>query len=131
MWLWYVNPLHLVWTLSPSYAEASFVRSTRTLKPLKTMPTLSCWYSLNSSLNEYQHCRVKMVFKNLCILVPWTKVASALQGLILEMDLKRYCLNHQENNFRFRWLMGLVCERCTDRISNQTYIQTKSKRLCV
>ena len=31
--------------------------------------------------NEYQHDRVKMVFKNLFILVLWTKVASALEGL--------------------------------------------------
>ena len=31
--------------------------------------------------NEYQHDRVEMVFKNLCVLVLWTKVASALEGL--------------------------------------------------
>ena len=32
--------------------------------------------------NEYQHDRVMMVFKNLCVLaVLWTKVASALEGL--------------------------------------------------
>ena len=32
--------------------------------------------------NEYQHNRVWMVFNNLCVLVLWTKVASALEGLI-------------------------------------------------
>ena len=31
--------------------------------------------------NAYQHDRVKMVFKNLCVRVLWTKVASALEGL--------------------------------------------------
>ena len=31
--------------------------------------------------NEYQHDRVKMVVKSLCILVLWTKVALALEGL--------------------------------------------------
>ena len=31
--------------------------------------------------NEYQLDRVKMDFKNLCVLVLWTKVASALEGL--------------------------------------------------
>ena len=31
--------------------------------------------------NEYQHDRVKMVFKNLSVLVLWAKVASALEGL--------------------------------------------------
>ena len=30
--------------------------------------------------NEYQHDRVWMVFKSLCILLLWTKVASALDG---------------------------------------------------
>ena len=33
--------------------------------------------------NECQHDRVLMVFKNLCILVLWTKVASSLEGLSL------------------------------------------------
>ena len=31
--------------------------------------------------NEYQHDRVQIVFKNLCILVLWAKVASASEGL--------------------------------------------------
>ena len=31
--------------------------------------------------NEYQHAKVKMVFKNLCVPVLWTKVASVLGGL--------------------------------------------------
>ena len=31
--------------------------------------------------NEYQHDRVLMVLKNLCILVVWAKVATALEGL--------------------------------------------------
>ena len=31
--------------------------------------------------NEYQHDRVYIVFKDLCILVLWTKVVSALGGL--------------------------------------------------
>ena len=30
---------------------------------------------------EYQHDRVWMIFKNLCVLVLWTKVAPALEGL--------------------------------------------------
>ena len=31
--------------------------------------------------DEYQHDRIKIVFKNLFILVLWTKVAIALEGL--------------------------------------------------
>ena len=31
--------------------------------------------------NEYQHDRVEMVFKNLCISVLWTKVALAFEGI--------------------------------------------------
>ena len=31
--------------------------------------------------NEYQHDRLKMDFKNVCVLVLRTKVASALEGL--------------------------------------------------
>ena len=33
--------------------------------------------------NEYQHDRVEMVFKSLCIFVLWMKVASALEGFRL------------------------------------------------
>ena len=47
--------------------------------------TLSHGYSSESTQrrvsNEYQHDRVSMVFKNLCDLVYWTKVALALEGL--------------------------------------------------
>ena len=47
--------------------------------------TLANGYSSKSTQrelsNEYQHDRVYMVFKNLCALVLWTKVASALEGL--------------------------------------------------
>ena len=37
--------------------------------------------------NEYHNDRVKTVFKNLCILVLWMKVALALEGLN-DMDQK-------------------------------------------
>ena len=49
--------------------------------------TLAYGYSSESApqelSNEYQHDRVSMVFKDFCILVLWTKVASALEGLTL------------------------------------------------
>ena len=47
--------------------------------------TLAYGYSSESAQrelsNEYQHSRVSMVFKNLCIPVLRAKVASALEGL--------------------------------------------------
>ena len=47
--------------------------------------TLANGYSSESTQrelsNEYQHDRVWMVFKNLCICVLWSKVALALEGL--------------------------------------------------
>ena len=47
--------------------------------------TLTYGYSSESTQcelsNEYQHDGVWMVFENLCILVLWTKVALALEGL--------------------------------------------------
>ena len=47
--------------------------------------TLAHGYSSESTQqelsNEYQHDRVQMAFKNLCILVLWLKVALALEGL--------------------------------------------------
>ena len=47
--------------------------------------TLANGYSSESTQrelsNEYQLDRVYMVFRNLCIFVPWMKLASALEGL--------------------------------------------------
>ena len=55
--------------------------------------TQAHWYSFDSTQrelsNEYQHDRVWMVFKNICIVVQWRKVASALEGLIF-----RYATTH-------------------------------------
>ena len=54
-------------------------------RKLKIIETLASGYSSESSQrelsNEYQYDRVKMGFKNVCVLVLWTKVASALEGL--------------------------------------------------
>ena len=54
--------------------------------------TLANGYSSESALqefsNEYQHDRVWMVFKNLCIRVLWMKVAVALKGLKVEFGSK-------------------------------------------
>ena len=47
--------------------------------------TLANGYSYESThrelSNEYQDDRVQIVFKNICILVLWMKVTSALEGL--------------------------------------------------
>ena len=54
-------------------------------KILKMNETLANGYSSESAQqevsNEYQHHRVLMLSTNLCILVLWAKVASALEGL--------------------------------------------------
>ena len=54
-------------------------------KKQKITETLANGYSFDSTerelSNEYRQDRVSMVFINLSILVLWTKVASALEGL--------------------------------------------------
>ena len=49
--------------------------------------TLAHEYSFESTQrepsNEYQHDRVWIVFKNLCVFVLWTNASSALKGLKL------------------------------------------------
>ena len=56
-------------------------------KTRKITETLANGYSSESSWrelsNEYQDDRVSMIFQESCILVLWTKVVSALEGLIL------------------------------------------------
>ena len=54
---------------------------------IKTRKLLKPWHmgthmsAQRELFNEYQHDRVQMVFRNICVLVLWTKVASALEGL--------------------------------------------------
>ena len=59
--------------------------NTKCCKELKMTEPLANGYSFERTQrelsNEYQHVRVYMVFKNLGVLVIWTKVASALEGL--------------------------------------------------
>ena len=47
------------------------------------------WEYSASATQEYQHGRVSMVFKYLCILVNWTKLALALEGLIGQCKRKQ------------------------------------------
>ena len=39
----------LTWQFNPSNAEATFIQSTRAQHFLRTVYTLSCWYSMESS----------------------------------------------------------------------------------
>ena len=60
---WYF--MHL--SFNPSNAEAIFIQSTRMQRFLKTILTLSCWYSLESShwvlSDEYPFARVSVIFQ--------------------------------------------------------------------
>ena len=60
-------------------------------KPKLMTETLAHGYSYESAQrelsNEYQHDRVKMTFKDLCVLVLWTKVASEFRGLNVPFPL--------------------------------------------
>ena len=63
---------------------AKFTNTKRCKNPEKTLKPLANGYSSESAQkelsNEYQHDRVLMVLKNICILVIWAKVATALEG---------------------------------------------------
>ena len=56
-------------------------------KTWKITETLANGYASESTRrelsNEYQHDRAFMVFTNVCVFVLWTKVASALEGLMV------------------------------------------------
>ena len=59
--------LEIVDNLNPSNAKATFIQSTRMQRFLKTIETLSCWYSLESShwvlSDEYPFARVSVIFQ--------------------------------------------------------------------
>ena len=61
--------------INPSNTEATFVQSTRMQKFMKTIKTLSCWYSLDSSRrvlsDEYSFARVSVNFQVFCIISYW------------------------------------------------------------
>ena len=61
--------------VNPSNAEATFVQSTKTQIFLKTIETLSCLYSFNSSRrvlsDEYPFGRVSVIFQGFCIILYW------------------------------------------------------------
>ena len=56
-------------------SESTFAQSTRTPKSLKTIQTLSCWYSLDSShwvlSDEYSFARVSVIFQDFSIILYW------------------------------------------------------------
>ena len=56
-------------------------------KSWRMTETLAHWYSSESTQqelsNEYQHDSIEKIFKNLCVLVLWMKVASALERLTI------------------------------------------------
>ena len=71
--------------INPYAADGYFGQYNMIQKNWKMIETLANGYSSESTQqelsNEYQHDRVSMVFQESCILVLWTKVVSALEGL--------------------------------------------------
>ena len=95
-----LNPLTLM-LLTAKLAKTKLCKNPE--KPLKPLANGYSSESAQQELsNEYQHDRVLMVLKNLCILVLWAKVATALEGLIkrnrhhkLNANVVRYKQNKQ------------------------------------
>ena len=61
--------------VNPFNAESFFVQSTRTQIFLKTIQTLSCWYSLERSRgvlsDEYPFAKVSVIFRGFRIILYW------------------------------------------------------------
>ena len=69
----------------PFHAEATFVHGRKMQKSLKTIYTLSFWYSLESSdllLNEYPYAMVQVISQLFCINLHWPDKPPAVKGLI-------------------------------------------------
>ena len=69
------RPIVCASRFNPSNAEPTFVQSTGTQKSLKTIQTLSCWYSLESSRRvlsyEYPFAMVSVISSGFCIILYW------------------------------------------------------------
>ena len=82
--------------LNPYAAGGYFGQYKMMQKSEKITKTLANGYSSESAQrelsNEYQHGKVWRVFKNLCILVLWMKVASAFEGLTFALSFSRFVL---------------------------------------
>ena len=72
-------------------------------KPIKMAETLANGYSSESTQlglsNGYQHDRLQIIFKKFCVLVLWMKVASALEGLTLNLIITNFVLKCQRKEF--------------------------------
>ena len=70
-----ILPFYFHFPFNPSNADATFVQSTQMQKNLKTLQTLSCWYSSECPLwvlsYEYPFARVSVIFQILCIISYW------------------------------------------------------------
>ena len=66
--------------LIPSYDDATCIHCTRTQRFLKTIYTLSCWYSLDSScsalLDEYPCAMVSVIFQGFFASIVLSKLAT-------------------------------------------------------
>ena len=85
--------------INPYAAGGYFGRYKMIQKSWKMTETLANGYSSESThqelSNEYQHDMVSMIFEEIYILMLWTKVASALEGLT-----------------RYKHVRQHVCSRC-------------------
>ena len=110
-------------------------------KTFKMTETLAYGYSSESTQqelsNEYQHDRVLMVFKNICILVLRMKVALALEGLMRSLSAPGHTLHQQLNHIQCRLSMlttdfKYICRKChSPRNEGLTSLKTGSKAFLI
>ena len=66
---------HVGLQVNPFNAEATVFQSAMTQILLKTIQTLSCWYSLESSRwvlsDEYPYAKLSVIFRGFCIILYW------------------------------------------------------------
>ena len=77
--------------------------------------------------DEYQHDRVKMVFKNHCVLALWMKVASALEGLIVNYLMIIFLLFRQLKESRTKF-GTLKRNQNTEKKKNAQLLEEARKR---
>ena len=82
--------------------------------------TLAYGYSSESTQrglsNEYQHEKVSMVYKNLCVRMLWMKVVSALVGLVA--DKLKLCATRVVLDGAFLYLISGRVTCLTERFSD-------------
>ena len=110
---------------NPSNAKATIIQSTQIIRFLKTIQTLSCLYSLESSRRvfsyEYPFARVLVIFQDFCIILYLATSSLRVKKGFLQKSQLHFLWSYLCHILSFVWHLKEIMKKLSMSIATKDF----------